>query len=158
MKRHDTLIVFTGNARNDVSTSNKDCKQSTEAVNWKSVPGTATGTQLSAEVSYFFVSLFVGLPTFMCLKKDYVLSFGTSRNYLFPSHTFTKSSTLLSLPHILFSICLPNSLGVVYLPYVKVWLYSNMLPYFYQMINRTLIPSYTLPKSLTVLSLGFDFL
>ena len=98
------------------------------------------------------------LSTLMCLKKNPVLSFGTSRNSLIPSHTFTKSSTVLSFLPILFWNCLPASLGVVYLPYEIVWLYSNSLPYFSQMFNRTLIPSYTLPKSSTVLSLGLVFL
>ena len=51
MKGHDTLIVFTWNARNDIPTSIKDCKQTTEAINWKPTPGTAPGTQLSGEVS-----------------------------------------------------------------------------------------------------------
>ena len=63
MKRHDTLMVFTWIARNDVPTSNKDCKQNTEAINWKPTPGTAPGTQLSGEVSYFFVRPSIGLPT-----------------------------------------------------------------------------------------------
>ena len=78
--------------------------------------------------------------TLMCLKKNPVLSFGTSRNSLIPSHTFTKSSTVLSFLPILFPNCLPASLLVVYLPYEIVWPYSNSLPYFSQMFNRTLIP------------------
>ena len=53
------LLVFTWNARNGVSTSNKDIKRSTEAINWNPTPR----TQLSGEVSYFFVSLSVGPPT-----------------------------------------------------------------------------------------------
>ena len=60
---HDTFIVFTWNARFDVPTSNKDCKQSTEAINWKQTPGTAPRTQLSGEVSCLFVSRSVGPPT-----------------------------------------------------------------------------------------------
>ena len=64
VKRHDTFIVFTWNARFDVQTSSKDCKQSTEAINWKQTPGTAPRTQLSGEVScFFFVSRSVGPPT-----------------------------------------------------------------------------------------------
>ena len=42
---------------------NTDYEQSTEAINVKPTPGTAPGTQVSAEVSYIFVSLSIGLPT-----------------------------------------------------------------------------------------------
>ena len=38
-------------------------EQSTKAINVKPTPGTAPRTQLSAEASYFFVSLSVGPPT-----------------------------------------------------------------------------------------------
>ena len=37
-------------------------------INIKPTPGTAPGTLLSAEVSYFFVSLSVGLPTLINWK------------------------------------------------------------------------------------------
>ena len=96
--------------------------------------------------------------TLMCLKKDPVLSFSTSRNFLIPSHTFTKSSTVLSFLPVLLPNCLQSSFGGVDLPYEIVWPYSNSLPYFSQMFNCTLIPSHTLPESSTVLSLGLVFL
>ena len=39
-----------------------DYKQSTEAINMKPTPGTAPGTQLSGEVSYFFARPSIGPP------------------------------------------------------------------------------------------------
>ena len=39
------------------------CRQSTESINLRPTPGTAPGPQLSGEVSYFFVSPSIGLPT-----------------------------------------------------------------------------------------------
>ena len=98
------------------------------------------------------------VATLMCLKKDPILSFGTPRNSLIPSHTFTKSSTVLSFLPVLFPNCLQSSLGGVDLPYEIVWPYSNSLPYFSQMFNCTFIPSHAFPKSSIVLSLGFVFL
>ena len=41
----------------------KIAKQNTEAIDWKPTPGTAPGTQLSGEVSYFFVRPSIGPPT-----------------------------------------------------------------------------------------------
>ena len=46
-----------------VPASNTDYKQSTEAINMKPTPGLAPGTQLSGEVSYFFVRPSIGPPT-----------------------------------------------------------------------------------------------
>ena len=48
---------------NFVAISNTDFEQNAEAINVKPTPGTAPGTQLFGEVSYFFVSQSVGLPT-----------------------------------------------------------------------------------------------
>ena len=45
------------------SFSSTDQKQSTDAINMKPTPGTVLGTQLSGEVSYFFVSPSIGPPT-----------------------------------------------------------------------------------------------
>ena len=55
-KIHQEKAIF-------VPISNTDCEQSTEGINVKPTPGTAPGTQLSAEVPYFFVSLSLGPPT-----------------------------------------------------------------------------------------------
>ena len=53
-----------------MQSSNTDYEQSTEAINIKPTTGTALGTWLSAEVSYFFVSLSVGLPTLRNWKPE----------------------------------------------------------------------------------------
>ena len=55
------FIVFTWNARNDVPTPNKYCKQSTEAINWKPTPGTAPGIQ--ERYHTFFSAYFDKLET-----------------------------------------------------------------------------------------------
>ena len=51
-----------------LQSSNTNYEQSTKAINVKPTPGTAPGTWLSAEVSYFFVSLSVGPPTLINWK------------------------------------------------------------------------------------------
>ena len=51
-----------------LQSSNTDFGQSTKAINIKLTPGTAAGTLLSREVSYFFVSLSVRPPTLINWK------------------------------------------------------------------------------------------
>ena len=55
--------IFEYSAMQNVWSSNSDGRQSTESINLKPIPGTAPGTQLSGEVSHFFVSPSVGPPT-----------------------------------------------------------------------------------------------
>ena len=91
------------------------------------------------------------------LRKNPLLSFGTSRNSLIPSHTFNKSSTILSFLPVLFPICLQSSLGEsIYL--MKQYDCTLIPSHTFPMSNSTLNPSYILPKSSTVLSLGLVFL
>ena len=51
-----------------LQSSKTDYEQRTETIDIRPTPGTAPGTCLSAEVSYFFVSLSVGPPTLVNWK------------------------------------------------------------------------------------------
>ena len=55
--------MFEYSAMQNVWSSNSDGRQSTESINLKPIPVTAPGTQLSGEVSYFFVRPSVGPTT-----------------------------------------------------------------------------------------------
>ena len=68
MGNGNTFIYGEKSSNANLQSSNTDYEQSTEAINIKPTPGTAPGTLLSAEVSYFFVSLSVGLPTLINWK------------------------------------------------------------------------------------------
>ena len=68
MGNGNNFIYSENSSYASLPSSNTDYEQSTEAINIKPTPGTAPGTWLSAEVSYFFVRLSVGLPTLMNWK------------------------------------------------------------------------------------------
>ena len=68
MGNGNTFIYGEKSSYASLQSSNTAYEQSTEAINIKPTPGTAPGTWLSAEVSYFFVSIFVGPPTLINWK------------------------------------------------------------------------------------------
>ena len=68
MGNGNTFIYGEKSSYASLQSSNTDYEQSTEAMYIKPTPGIAPGTWLSAEVSYFFVSLSVGLPTLINWK------------------------------------------------------------------------------------------
>ena len=63
MGNGNTFIYGEKSSYASLQSSNTDYEQSIEAINIKPTPGTAPGTWLAAEVSYFFVGLSVGPPT-----------------------------------------------------------------------------------------------
>ena len=65
-KWHYTIAKIHQEKANFVPISNTDCEQSTEGINLKPTPGTAPGTQLLGEASYFFVSPSVRPATWFC--------------------------------------------------------------------------------------------
>ena len=62
MGNGNTFIYGEKSSNANLQSSNTDYEQSTEAINIKPTPGTAPGTLLPADVSYFFVSFSFGLP------------------------------------------------------------------------------------------------
>ena len=68
MGNGNTFIYGEKSSYASLQSSNTAYEQSTEAINIKPTPGTVPGTLLSVEVSYFFVSIFVGLPTLINWK------------------------------------------------------------------------------------------
>ena len=55
--------AFIYSERSILQSSKTDYEQRTETIDIRPTPGTAPGTWLAAEVSYFFVGLSVGPPT-----------------------------------------------------------------------------------------------
>ena len=72
MGNGNTFIYSEKSSYASLQSSNTDYEQSTEAINIRPTSGTAPGTWLSAEVSYFFVSLSVGLPTKLETKDSHI--------------------------------------------------------------------------------------
>ena len=68
MGNGNTFIYREKSSFASLQSSNTDYEQSTEAIKLKPTPGTAPGTCLSAEVSYFFVSLSIGAAYFEKLE------------------------------------------------------------------------------------------
>ena len=68
MGNGNTFIYGEKSSNANLQSSNTDYEQSTEAINIKPTPGTAPGTWLLSEVSYFFVSIFVEPPALINWK------------------------------------------------------------------------------------------